>query len=182
MRKLLATALIIGFWLITPHGGALAFDAQQRARELAAAFSKTKHKVKERHGIRKELFREIRSEPVVKTDAGDYSGTYEADHGLPLRLQVGSDGRVEGNGAEPGANGERRFTLRDARVAGALLRGTKVYDDGTTGSIEGVFINRTERHSPTDSGTTTFGLGVLYDPPIAGAGYSIGRLFYQAKQ
>lgn len=181
MRKFLAAVLITGFCLIIPHTDARQFDARQRAQELAAFFSKTKHKVKEKHGVRVEKFIEIRSEPALKGDVRDYAGTYEADSGMTFRLRVGADGRIEADGSEPSTNAARHFALRDAALVGALLTATKVYDDGTTDKFEGLFINRTERHSPTDKGLTTFGLGVLYDPPKVGHGFQITRLFYQQK-
>lgn len=183
MRKFLAAALITGLWLITPPHttNARPFNAQQRAQDIAAFFNKTKHKVKERHGVRVERYLEIRGEPVLKSDARDYAGTYEADSGTAFHLRVGADGRVEADGAEPAPHGARHFVLKDASISGALLTATKVYDDGTTEKFEGVFINRTERHSPTDKGVTTFGLGVVYDPPKVGTGFSITRLFYQQK-
>jgi hypothetical protein len=38
------------------------------------------------------------------------------------------------------------------------------------------------RHAANEAGTTTFGLGVVYDPPKAGDGFEIGRLFYERKR
>ena len=184
MQTLLIIKLVLSLWLMQPNAIAppQQQDAQQRAREIAASFDKTKHKIKERHGVRKEKFMEIRSEPAVKADARDYSGAYEADAEYPLVIRVGADNRVEGEGFEPApAQSRRKFTLRDARIEGALLVGTKVYTDGTTERFEGVFINRTERNSPTESGTTTFGLGIRFEPPKAGDGFVLSRLFYQRK-
>lgn len=158
-------------------------DASARARELADAFSKSKHVVKEKHGIRVEKFKDIRSEPAPKTDARLYSGEYEAEHGA-LSLRVYADGRVEATGTEPAEDftRARRFTLRDARVEGALLTGTKVYDDGSSEPFEGVFINRTDRNSPTDPGTTAFGLGVLFHTPKTVDGNTIDKIFYALKR
>ena len=180
MRKFLAAALIIGFSLITPNSdAAVRSNAQQRAQEIAAHFNKSKHKVKEKYGVRVEKFLEIRSELALKRDARDYAGTYIADFGTPLNIQVAADGRVEANGSEPAPGRERRFTLRDARIEGALLTATKVYDDGTTEKFEGVFLNMTTRTNLNDTrGTTVFGLGVFYDPPKTGYGFVVNRLFY----
>ncbi len=183
MQTLLIITLVLGLWLAQPRAIApQQQDAGQRAREIAASFDKTKHKIKERHGVRKEMFIEIRSEPAVRADAREYSGTYEADAEYPLVIRVGADNRVEAEGFEPApGQARRKFTLRDARIEGALLTGTKVYTDGATETFEAVFINRTARHSPTESGTSAFGLGIRFDPPKAGDGFVLSRLFYQRK-
>ena len=73
------------------------------------------------------------------------------------------------------------FELKDATRAGALLTATKVYRDGTVERFEGVFLNRTERTSPTDSGTTTFGLGVVLDTPLEINGNTFDKLFFPLK-
>lgn len=185
MRTFLTTALFLGLWLIPSSLLAQGLDAQQRAQELAAFFNKSKHAIKERHGVRVEKFKEIRSEPVIKKNARAYSGTYEADSGYTFRITVLSDGRVEASGSEPDMRQEARsFTLHDAKIEGALLTGIKLFADGTSEKFEGVFINETERDSLTDNGFTTFGLGVVYDPPRTNpeAGFVITRLFYHLKQ
>ena len=185
MHLFLITSLLLSFLPgATRLPAATAFDApQQRAQELAALFNKTKHKVKEKRGIRIEIFVEVRSELVVKGDAREYAGTYEALSEFPFRLEVGGDGRIEASGSEPAPQGTRQFTLRNARIEGALLTGTKVYTDGGSEKFEAVFINRTARSSQTDTGTTTFGLGVVYDPPKTSGdyGFSINKLFYERK-
>src|SRR5690348_2926392 len=96
-------------------------DSGARARELAAYFDKDKHKVKEKYGARVEVYLEMRGEPAPKRSPADYTGSYESEPGYPFALRAGADGSVEGEGAEPSPSGERRFTLRDARVSGALL-------------------------------------------------------------
>lgn len=180
MRRFIAAVLILGLCLIS-SAPARQSDTQQRARELAALFSKSKHSVKERRGVRVEKFLEVRSEPVVKQDVREYSGSYESDFDCSLSINVGTDGGVEANGCEPSGERPRKFTLRGARVSGAMLTGTKVYEDGSTEKFEGVFINRTERGRADAAGVTTFGLGVVFDPPKAGDGFVMTRLFYQLK-
>ena len=182
MRKFFAAALLVGLCLAASGVAGVQSDARQRARELAASFSKSKHVVKERRGVRVEKFKEVRSEPVFKQNAADYSGEYEADSEYPLSIRVEAGGGVEASGYEPAPQGPRRFTLRGARLAGALLTATKVYDDGSTEKFEAVFINRTERNRPDDPGSTEFGLGVAYDPPKVEEGYTMGRLFYRLKR
>ena len=186
MRRFLIAAILFVVCLAAFGVGAarVVQDASARARELAASFSKSKHEVKEKHGIRVEKFKEVRSEPAPKRDARQYSGEYEADYGCSLSLKVYADGRAEASGTEPFADftRTRRFTLKDARVEGALLTGTKVYEDGSTEAFEGVFINRTDRNSLADPGTTRFGLGVLLDPPKSVDGLTMNKLFYALKR
>ena len=182
MRKFFTAVLLLGLCLSASNVAGRQSDARQRARELAASFSKSKHQVKEKHGVRVEKFKDVRSEPVFRQNAADYSGEYEADSEYPFSIRVAPGGGVEASGYEPAPHGARRFTLRDARLAGALLTATKVYDDGSTEKFEAVFINRTERDRPDDPGTTEFGLGVVYDPPKVVEGYTMGRLFYRLKQ
>ena len=184
MRSLSAAALLLSFCLAPSAAAARQFDAGRRARELAASFSKSKHDVKEKRGVRVEKFKEVRSEPALKGNAADYSGVYEASVGLDytLSLKVAADGSAEGSGYDPGPAGPRAFTLGGARVTGALLTGTKLYADGSTEKFEGVFVNRTERDSPSDAGFTEFGLGVVFDPPKPADGLQLERLFYRPKR
>lgn len=182
MRRFFVGAVVWGLCLAAAGGAALGQDAGARERELAERFSKTKHKVKERRGVRLEVFVEVRAEPAPRASAAEYTGAYVAEPGYTLELSVAPDGTAEGGGTEPAAGGPRRFTLRGARVSGALLNGTKVYEDGGTERLEGLFINLTTRHSRTDAGTTSFGLGVFFDPPRAGEGFQFNRLFYAPKR
>jgi hypothetical protein len=180
MDKSFVAATLIGLCLVST-GVAAQQDARQRARELAASFSKSKHEVREKKGFRVEKFKEVRSEPVARPKAADYSGEYEADSAYSLSIRAGADGVVEATGYEPTPQGSRRFTLRGAKVEDALLTGTKVYEDGSTEKFEGVFINRTERDRMDDPGFTEFGLGVLFDPPKVGEGLELNRIFYRLK-
>ena len=181
MRRFLAAALAAGLGLAAVAATG-AQDAGARARELAAHFNKDKHKVKEKRGVRVEVFLEMRAEPDARGVAAEYTGAYESDPDYQLDLRVAADGSAEGRGTEPAAGGARRFTLRGARVSGALLTGTKVYEDGSTERVEGVFINLIERHAPGAAGTKTFGLGVVYDSPKAGDGFEMTKLFYRRRQ
>ena len=55
--------------------------------------------MKEKHGVRREKYKEVRSEPALRQDVRDYSGTYEVpDLGYRLTIQVASDGRMEASG------------------------------------------------------------------------------------
>ena len=150
-------------------------SSQARAQELATAFNKNKHVVKEKYGVRREKYKDVRSEPAVKSNIGEYSGVYEVtDLGFVINIQVGSDGRVQASGSDKG----RTFILENARIDGALLTGSKVYRDGATEKFEGVFLNRTDRNSPTDPGVTIFGLGVILNTPFEANGLTYEKLFY----
>ena len=156
-----------------------------RTRAIVASFNKSKHVVKEKRGVRKEKYLDVRSVPVVKQNPADYSGEYEeAGLGLSLRLRVDRDGKVEGTGYEP-LNGDagvsRSFRLRDGQIRGALITAKKVYADGSSEPLEGVFINKTVFESPTDKGVTAFGLGVIGKGFQVG-GQNIDRIFFQLKQ
>ena len=156
-----------------------------RTRAIVASFNKSKHVVKEKRGVRKEKYLDVRSVPVVKQNPADYSGEYEeAGLGFALRLRVDRDGKVEGTGYEP-LNGDsgvsRSFRLTDGQVRGALITAKKVYADGSSEALEGVFINKTVFESPTDKGVTAFGLGVIGKGFQVG-GQSLTRIFFQLKQ
>ncbi len=183
MRRVFAVTLLLGLCLHASDAAAQRTNAERRAEELAAFFSKRKHEVREKKGVRVEKFKEVKSEPAVRGEAAAYAGEYETDTGCGLTIRVAAGGAVEAAGCEPGPDENRRFTLRGARIEGALLTGTKVFADGTTERFEGVFINRTDRNSPSDAGTTAFGLGVVYETAKVAPGGSLvlDRLFYRKK-
>src|SRR5262245_14283762 len=90
------------------YSSAQASDAQKRADEIVASLNKKKEKVKEKYGVRKEKYKEVRCEPVIKSNPSEHSGTYEvSDLGLDysLTIRVGNDGRVDASGYEPTEGG-----------------------------------------------------------------------------
>ena len=159
--------------------------SELRTQTIVASFNKSKHVVKEKRGVRKEKYLDVRSAPAVKQNPADYSGAYEdlSGMGFSLRLRVDASGRVEGTGYEP-LNDEpavsRSFTLKDGRITGALITATRVYGNGSSEPFEGVFINKTTLESPTDPGVTAFGLGVV-GTRLQVHGLYIDKLFYQLK-
>jgi len=158
-------------------------NTDTRVRAIVASFSKSKHVTKVRRGVSHEKYKEVRSEPVVRSKLESLSGTYEAEglH-LELHLNVDANGRVSGSGEEQEAEGvTRSFGLSDGKVEGALLTATKRYPDGATQQLEGVFINMTSYDSPTDKGVTFFGLGVLSNP-INISGLTMDKFFYRHKR
>jgi hypothetical protein len=153
-------------------------SSQTKAREIAAAFTKNKHVVKEKHGLRKEKYKDVQSEPAVKSNLRDYSGVYEVrDLAYVISVQVGNDGQVQATGSEQ----SRPFRLENAKIEGALLTASKVYSDGTREMFEAAFLNRTDRESPTDPGVTIFGLGVILPVQFELNGLTYDKLFYEMK-
>lgn len=157
-------------------------NAEARTRAIAAAFSKSKRVMKERHGITLAKYKEVRSEPVVRANPQTLSGTYEVeDFGFVLSLRVDSGGGVTGSGREMIGDGfARTFTLSNAVVRGALLTGMKVFTNGRAEGIEGVFLNRTSYDSQADPGHSQFGLGVM-GSPVEIHGITVEKLFYRLK-
>ena len=185
MHPLSIITLLVGLGLIPVNAIAQESYIQKRTQEIVASFNKQKYAVKEKYGVRSEKYKRVVSEPVIKQSIRDYSGVYEvSDLGYLINIQVGSDGSVKATGFYP-ANGSTRparsFRLEGAYITGAMLTATKVYDDGATEKFEGVFINRTDFNSPTDSGVSAFGLGVVGNR-VEFAGVTLDKLFYQLKQ
>ena len=158
-------------------------STENRTSAIVASFSKSKHATKVRRGVIREKYKEVRSEPVIRSDVQSLSGTYEdKDWGMALHIRVDANGTVTGNGTEQVAEGVmRRFELTNASIDGALLTGTKVYAGGATRKLKGVFINRTSFDSPSDKGYSEFGLGVIGTPVVI-SGVTIEKVFYRMKQ
>ena len=187
MNKLFRIGLAGCFGLLVIDAGiALSQEtAAQRTRVIVASFNKKKDVVREKKGIRVEKYKETRSEPAILKNIRDYSGSYEAQGlGLSLDLHVDSHGNVTGNGYEAVDQDQRVFrgySLKNARIDGALLTGTKVYERGGTEPFEGVFINKTSFESPTDKGMRSFGIGVIGHSVVLDGGVTIDKIFYERK-
>ena len=141
-------------------------DAQTKTSELIAALGKTKYKKKEKKYISIEIYVDIKSEAVVKNDVREYSGVYEAESDYRLELRVSGKDKVEGNGYDRVNNSNKQnFTLKDARIEGALLTATKVYENGETLKFEAVFNNRTvqtgKNANQIENRETKYGLGFI---------------------
>ncbi len=157
------------FILCTGFAGEVyAQNAQQTTQDIITALGKTKYKKKEKKNFSFETYIDTKSEAVVKNNPAEYTGIYESsDAGYRLELRVAPDGRAEGSGvATDFRNSERQsFTLRDAKIEGALLTATKVYASGATERFEAVFNNRTtvEGKNPNqiESRETKYGLGFI---------------------
>ena len=147
-----------------------------RPEQIAAAFTKHKDVVRVKRGVTREKYKDVRAEPAVRQNLTDYSGRYEiGDRGWWIEIQVAGDGRIQATGYEA----DEAFELTNATITGSLLTATRIYRDGDAERFEGVFMNRTERATPTDNGVTKFGLGVLLATPIEVDGMTLDKLFYQ---
>jgi len=139
---------------------------------ILGMFSKSKHVHKQKRGVSKSIFLERHGEPVA---GGDVSGIYEVD-GLELLTL-----RLTQSGGE-GTDRDGTFVLREVRRNGALLTATKVYPDGRTKTLEGVFMDLVTRagKTPEDATTTRMrGFGAVLDEPYAAAGgVFMDRVFF----
>ena len=148
------------------------------AAEIASAFTKQKHVVSSHRGVTREKYKDVRAEPVVNSNVSEYAGRYESpDLNWWIDIHIAADGRIEATGYDAGLE----FKLERATIVGALLTATKVYADRRVERFEGIFMNRTERTSPTDVGVTTFGLGVMLATPALVAGNTFDRVFYRLR-
>jgi hypothetical protein len=158
---LIALTVCIGF-----AGQTFAQDAGQRTRDLVASLDKTKYKKKEKANISVEVYVDIKNEAALRPDPAEYAGLYEAD-GYRLDLRVEKGGAASGSGYDSLMDNDKRvnFTLKDARIDGALLTATKVYDTGESLPFEAVFVNRTSRAGTRPDAISTtetkFGLGFI---------------------
>lgn len=165
MSKFMLLLLFVFTFVLTDAVNAQ--NAQARTDDLIAALAKTKYKKKEKKNITVEVYVSITSEAVVKSNPAEYSGVYEAADDYRLELKVAPDGRAEGGGYERASfdGGRRNFTLRDARVEGALLTAVKVYASGETEQFEAVFNNRTvltgKNAERIENRETKYGLGFV---------------------
>ena len=161
--------------------------SSERSREILASFNKTKHEAREKFGVRREKYKQIHSEPVTRQSLADYAGNYKVlDLGYTLEIARDDAGvSVAGFDAPEDSHSLRRFRLENAHLEGALLTGTKVYDDGVRTPFEGLFINMTDTEgtSPTQvtHTATTFGLGVVGVHVKAG-NVTADKMFYHFEQ
>jgi len=173
-RLFIVVSLLICVGLI---GNVAAQDAAQKTKDLVAALDKTKYKKKEKKNVSVEVFVDVKNEAVVKVDLTEYSGRYETE-GYQLLLTVGKDGKVTGSGYDSFANSDKptSFQLKDGRVDGALLTGTKVYDNGMEAALEAVFVNRTSRTGTNpnsiNESSTKFGVGFIQNDSAGSPGNS----------
>ena len=142
------------------------YAQDSRTQELVTALDKTKYKKKEKKNISIEIYIDIKNEAAVRVPS-DYAGSYDAgDSAYSLSLKVDSSGAASGSGYDT-FNRDRRqsFTLKDASINGALLTGTKVYENGEQRPFDAVFVNRTvstgKNVNAIESQNISFGIGFI---------------------
>lgn len=174
MSQIIAAILFIILSLfVSDTASAQTSDAAARTEQLVAALGKTKYKKKEKKNVVIEFYIDIKNEAVVKKNVADYTGSYVCEDGeYRVELKVSADGRVEGSGFDPiyeNSNFDkpesRKFTFQNAKIEGALLTATKVYENGGTKKFEAVFVDRTvlSGKNPNEIATreTKYGLGFI---------------------
>lgn len=178
--RIVAAAVFVAVFSITANAQSVA----ARTNTIVASFNKEKNVTKTKRGVTVSKYKKVTSVAAVRSNPADYSGRYEVEGlGFVFNLHVDASGNVTGDGAEPmdfAQDVMRTFTLRDTRIRGALFTGVRVYADGRTQPFEGAFINRTSYESPTDKGTTQFGLGLI-EPGVDGVGASLERVFFEKR-
>ena len=165
LRISLAAALAL--FVVVPCD-VYAQDSGQKTRELVAALDKKKYKKKEKANVSIVTYIDIKNEAAVR-DPVDYDGNYDSeDSGCSLSLHVERDGMVTGSGFDAirgETNRRRSFVLKDATINGALLAGTKFYENGEQRKFEAVFVNRTvasgKNGNEIASRDTKFGIGFI---------------------
>jgi hypothetical protein len=169
MSQILFIILFVVLSLTIPETvSAQSSDVAQKTQDLVAALGKTKYKKKEKKNFAVEVYIDIKNEAVVKNNVRDYAGRYVSEDGsYQIELRVTDNSRIEGSGFDTRFDSDKRhnFTLRDARIEGALLLATKVYDGGQTEKLEAVFINRTvlqgKNPNQIENRETKYGLGFV---------------------
>jgi len=162
-KLLVALSLLISVGLV---GNLSAQDATQKTRDLVAALDKTKYKKKEKANVSIEVFVDVKNQAVVRPNKSEYSGRYESN-GYQLILTVAENGNATGSGFDSSVGNDKvlKFSLKNAQVEGALLSGTKVYEDGSEQRFEAVFVNRTSRvgtnPNVTEPGFAMYGIGFI---------------------
>lgn len=156
------------------------FSQQLSAKEHAEViarenFSKSKHVRKEKYGIVKEVNRVIVSEPVIKQNIKEYSGSYEAlDLHYLMELTVtekASTGILKIPGKEN--NIYQTFPLKDISIKDAYFKAILVHTVGSEEPLEGVFINK------NDNGVIDFGLGIKLQNSMTKDGLIIDKIFFK---
>jgi hypothetical protein len=141
-------------------------SASTRVDEIVARFNKTKHK--EKRGV--STYRRVEATPLARASV---SGTYRPQ-GLDFVLDLD---------ARKGRDHRGAFTLRDVRLNGAHLTATKVYTNGTTATLEGVFLRQTVREgtSPANARLTSdrTGIGIVGLDFVLDGGIELDKLFYE---
>lgn len=141
---------------------------RQRTFDLVAALDKTKDKTKPKTASHTAYMDE--KHQISSRDAANYAGGYrDGDGTFQLKLLISKNGSVEGSGFDKYCTKvscqKKNFTLKNARIDGALLTGTRVYANAESRGLEAVFVNRTVKFginsNSLETVATEFGLGFI---------------------
>ena len=157
---------------------AVSQSSPSRAQQIAADFTKHKEVHAVHRGVTRDKYKDVRSELVIAQSVSEYAGRYETDFGWWIEIQVGANGEIRGRGEATDQPCDA-FELKGAKIEGALLTATKVCPDGSVERLEAAFLNRTDRDSAMDTGTTMFGLGVVLAPPREITGNTLDKMFFR---
>jgi hypothetical protein len=163
-------------------------DTSQKTSELVAALDKTKYKKKEKKNVSIEVYADIKNEAVKAGNSADFTGSYASeDSDYRLDLSVDKSGAASGGGYDVLLDSDKHvnFTLKNAKVDGSLLTGTKVYENGKSEAFEAVFVNRTARSGTRPdmitASETKFGLGFIQHNSPNGSDNWTNRVFLEKK-
>jgi hypothetical protein len=133
-------------------------SVQKRTQAVIEQLNKMKPRKKTLGGVTTELFVEVTFVPTPVADIRDFSGRYADFPTLgfaELKIQVSADGTATGMGYDfrSPEDGRENYTLKDARVSGNLLTGTRLFADRSE-PFEAVFVIASLREGTTRKDAT----------------------------
>lgn len=140
MKKsiLLLATVVLAFCI---HSSAQ--SSKRKAEQLAADFSKEKHKTKEKNGVVTKKDIKVVATPDIRQNVVEYSATYELE-GFNQFLTLDQQAGVWRGVYTEQKKGETitLATLKNIAIENALLTATLVGSDGKEKPFEAVFITR----------------------------------------
>jgi ketosteroid isomerase-like protein len=120
----------------------------------------------------KKKHKEKRYEPATRPSVKDYEGKYVGvESSYWIEVFVSPEGKLTINSYE----GERRASLSDIRLEGAIISAVKVYEDGGSESFSGVFANRLLNDQ------SAFGI-IVDNIQVKISGLTLHGLFYRLRE
>jgi hypothetical protein len=166
--------ILLGLSLLLGYNTIFGQTPKEKAEQLAAEFSKTKNKEKEKDGVKIITQKIVEATPDIRENTASYAGRYELDgfgHYIILR-------QLPGNGWEADyfktmdSETVKQATLKDIKIESGLLTATIHHTDGRVLPFEAVFINRFE------NGEKTNGLGIRHVLKLSN-GFIVDKAFYR---
>jgi ketosteroid isomerase-like protein len=120
----------------------------------------------------KKKYKDKRYEPATRATVKDYEGKYVGvESSYWIDIFVSPEGKLSINSYE----GERRATLNDIKLEGAIISAVKVYEDGGSENFSGVFANRIL------NGQSAFGI-IVDNVQVKVSGVTLHGLFYRLRE